>query len=359
MRGKAIIPLVLGLCVGLLAVKFGVDAIKRARGSVEAQATVEVARAKLDIDAFEEITPEMVELVEVPDSAFIPAQDRVTQLDDLVGRVTAKAIPSQAPVLLSMLAPPGTPAGMVGRIPPGYRAVSVRIDEVTGVAYQIKPGDFVDVIVVMDVDTGNRQRRRETIAEVVLENIEVAAIGQETAATGNPNPGQKTRPAMSATLLIPEEEVPKLHLAATRGKITLAMRGDADAIVKGKNLSYVRDSDVFAALRDEHGDDKAKPPVPVVVVKPVDSEPEPEPYAVLVRRGSTVPDVRPAVERIVFESADSPNIVGVSEGLAGPQADRFRPKRHDVPSLRGGQKSDVPDRTDRRSDDDQEPNDSE
>lgn len=324
MRGRAIIPLVLGLCVGLIAVKFGVDAIKKASGAASAQPTFDVVRAKLDINAYEKITAEMVELVKTTDDTFVSGQDRITSLDDAVDRVTAKAIPMKAPVLLSMLAPEGTPPGMVGRIPLGYRAVSVRIDEVTGVAYQIRPGDFVDVIVVMDIETGSRRRTRETIAEVILQNIQVAAIGQETgASTGGPGK-PKVKPAKSATLLVAEEDVPKLHLAATRGRITLAMRGDADKVTDA--IGFVRDSDVFAALRrepvvEETGRKAKLAPGPQV------APPEPEPYSVLVRRGSTVADVCPTAERIVFENSWSTNIIGVSEGLVGRKAAMLNSKR--------------------------------
>ncbi len=323
MRGKAFIPLALGLCVGLLAVKFGVDAIKKAQGGTQAPTEIQIVRAKLDIGAYEKITEEMVELATTTDKNLIPESDRVGSLEDVVDRVTAKAIPSRAPVLQSMLAPEGTSSGMVGRIPLGQRAVSVRIDEVTGVAFQVKPGDYVDVIVVMDVETGERQRKKTTIAEVILQNIQVAAIGRDT--TGAPGEaGGKVKPAKSATLLVDEEDVPKLHLAATRGKITLAMRGDNDRL--SQHVGPADENDVFQYLRDRKAEKpetkpEPAPPVRVVMVAP-EPEPEPEPdppYSVLIRRGSTIRNVSPKAERVAFENAESSTIIGVSEGLAVPQ----------------------------------------
>jgi pilus assembly protein CpaB len=274
----------------------------------------------MDVGAYQQITAEMVELVETSDTMFAPAHDRITSLEDVIGRVAAKPLPQHSPILLSMLAPSGTPPGMVGRIPPGYRAVSVRIDEVTGVAYQVKPGDYVDVIVVMDVDTGSGARRRETIAEVILQNVQVAAIGQDS--SGPSSGGGKVKPAKSATLMVAEEDVPKLHLAATRGKITLAMRGDEDATPS--LAGYARDSDVFAALRDttDAEETEVKPRIAISPeVKPVEPEPEPEPpYSVLVCRGSTQPNVPPVVGRITFENASSPNIIATSDGPASRKA---------------------------------------
>lgn len=207
MKGRAIIPLVLGLCVGLVAVKYLVQTLQNAKGSTGASEAVSVVRATQDLESFQEITAEFVELVETSDDAFAPSQERITSLEDVIGRVTAKAIPERAPVLQSMLAPPDTLPGMVGRIPPGFRAVSVKIDEVTGVAYQLKPGSWVDVIVVMDIMTGSGRNAKETIAEVILQHVQVAAIGRS--ATGpTDGRGSKMKPAKSATLFVAEKDVP-------------------------------------------------------------------------------------------------------------------------------------------------------
>ena len=140
MKTKAIIPLVLGLCVGLVAVKFLADSLQRAQGSTtDSSAKIPVVLAKQDIERFEEITAEMLELVETTDESLVPATERIAKIEDVAGRVTAKTIPQRSPILLSMLAPEGTPPGLYGMIKPGFRAVSVKIDEVTGVAYQLAP----------------------------------------------------------------------------------------------------------------------------------------------------------------------------------------------------------------------------
>src|SRR3990172_1430242 len=179
MSRKAIIPLVLGLGIGLLAVKFVVESIQKAQASNASGKGVTAVRAKQDIEAHEEISKEMVETVETADNLFAPQNDRIEKIERAIGRVAAKPIPRSAPVLLSMLAPVGTKPGMVGRIPAGYRAVSVKIDEVTAAGYQIQPGDWVDVIVGMDIDSGNN-RKKETIAEVILQHVQVVAVGQGT-----------------------------------------------------------------------------------------------------------------------------------------------------------------------------------
>jgi pilus assembly protein CpaB len=312
MKRKAIIPLVLGLGIGLLAVKFGIDSIRRAQASNASRQSVTVVRAKQDIAGYEEIQKDMVETVETADSLFAPANERLDKVELAIGRVASKPIAKNTPVLLSMLAPPGTRAGMVGRIPPGFRAVSVKIDEVSGVAYQVQPGDWVDVIVVMDVETGARGKK-ETIAEVILQHVQVAAIGQGTGPEPEPAKGAQMKPAKSATLLVPEIEVPKLHLAGTRGKITLAMRGEDDKTPTLPARAY--ESEIMNSTRSAAADKTppAPTPPPPPVAKRAPAPPEPEPHAVLVFHGSMTNQAK-SVERITFENAHSARILEMSQG---------------------------------------------
>jgi hypothetical protein len=121
------------------------------------------------------------------------------------------------------------------------------------------------------------------------------------------------KPAKSATLLVSEEEVPKLHLAATRGKITLAMRGEDERI--SENPASANMGDVLAALGIGKKKPKAtaKPPGGKSVF---DAEPEHEPrHSVLVYHGSTIGNTPAEVEQITFEHARSSTIVDVETGL--------------------------------------------
>lgn len=322
MKRKAIIPLVLGLGVGLFAVKLAVDTIRKAQAAGAASKTIDIVRAKIDINAHEMVTPEMIELVETAeDSALVPQAERFEDLNLVVGRVTAKSIPANSPILKSMLSPEGTPAGMVGRIPIGYRAISVKIDEVSSVAYQLKPGDWVDVLVVMDIDTGIRGKK-ETVSEVILQNIQVAAIGNTT----NPPQGAgatKTKPAKSATLFVRIEDVPKLNLANTRGRVSLAMRGSDDPSNSMGNYAGMADvlhrlkpkkkkddcSPFMASLgfcEESKDDSKAK-----LVDAAITQQEIGGPHTVLVVRGGSATE---NMQRIEFFDANSSQILSVSAG---------------------------------------------
>jgi Flp pilus assembly protein CpaB len=199
---------------------------------------------------------------------------------------------------------------MVGRIPLGFRAVSVKIDEVTAAGYQIQPGDWVDVIVVMDIDTGNN-RKKETIAEVILQHVQVAAVGQGTNPSEQEGASTKVKPAKSATLLVPEAEVPKLHLAGTRGKLTLAMRGEDDVVseMPAKALG----SEVLKFF-GEPAPTPAPAPAPPVLATRLPTVNEPEPHSVLVFHHSTIANQATAVDQFTFESPHSAKLVAVGKG---------------------------------------------
>ncbi|UCE60838.1 MAG: Flp pilus assembly protein CpaB [Phycisphaerales bacterium] len=329
MKGKAFIPLALGLGMGLVAVKLLVDTLQKAKGSTEEKQTVTVVRATQDIGGFEEIAAELVDTVETADNALVPTHERITSLDDVVGRVTAKMIPAGTPVLKSMLAAPGTTPGMVGKIPKGYRAFSVKIDEVSGVAYQLKPGDWVDVIALMDVDTGGQGRgKKETISKTILENVQLAAMGRATTGAPGDSTASTVKPAKSATLLVPKEEIPKLHLWQTRGKLTLAMRGDDRETTEEAAVAY--ESEMFGGKRVE----------PVVPTKPTRvaqiATPPPQlqlPHSVTVYRGSA--EGKPTqVQQIIFEHPHSRNVVELRGGPVGhaEKAGRRSPPRTRAPA---------------------------
>lgn len=337
MKGKAIIPLVLGLGVGLLAVKMLVDTLKKARATGGDQRTVTVVRAKQDIGELQQISKDLVEEIEVPDTRLIPASERMAKAEDVIGRVTGKAIPQQSPILKSMLAPEGTEPGMAGRIEAGYRAVSVKIDEASAVAYQVKPGDWVDVIVVMDVQSNNRRSggsKKQTIAEVILQKVRVGAIGQMTGGVSG-TPDAKVKPAKSATLIVREEDVAKLHLAGTKGKITLAMRGADDSVASKPIIA--RESEVFSYGRNEEEEETPVAPKPQTtksdlfanMFKP--KEPE-QPVGVTVYHGTPTGALK--VEQFLFENNHSRNLLNISDGPGSRAASLFggvnRSRPHDA-----------------------------
>lgn len=311
MNRKAAIPLVAGLVIGLFAVKLVMDFVKKAQGSQASQAKFTLVQAKQDIKAYEKIEAEMVLAIESSDATLVPPTERMSSVDLVVGRVAGKAIPQNVPILKSMLAPEGTPEGIEGRIPPGYRAVAVKIDEATSAGYNLQPGDWVDVIVVMDVETGVRGKK-DTLAEVILQRVQIAAIGQGTSEQTE-STGGKVKPAKSATILVKQEDAPKLHLAGTRGKITLVLRGSGDDSSDGPVTAY--GNDIMNRLMGERVADATPVAAPVAPAPPVVVEkPQAPPHTVLVFRSTAKGTTPAATERVTFENAKSWKLLEIGIG---------------------------------------------
>jgi len=243
MNTRTIIPLVVGLGVGIVAIKMFISVLKKAKGETDAN-TVLVVRAGADIEATSEIEASMLEVTSVPKS--LAPDDFFKESKEVVGRVTSRFIPKGVPVMPTLLAPKGTPPGMAARIDKGSRAVAVKIDEYSGVAGWIKPGSHVDVVVVM------AQGRSGSTSKVILQNVKVLAVGQKDKSEDN-----KASLARSVTLLISPKDVPLLHLAAAKGKLRLAMRGKDDSSKAVANLTT--DNDLLSSgTAEKHNPEQNK-----------------------------------------------------------------------------------------------------
>ena len=100
-----------------------------------------------------------------------------TQVKDIVGRGVITAIFAKEPIIESRLAPKGAGGGMAAMIPPGMRAVAVRVNEVVGVAGFVVPGTHVDVLISGNTPGGNASLG--TLTQTLLQNIEVLSAGQD------------------------------------------------------------------------------------------------------------------------------------------------------------------------------------
>jgi len=137
-----------------------------------------------------------------------------------VGRGLITAVRMNSPILEADLAERGSGAGMPIIFPEGMRAVSVRVDEIVGVAGFVVPRTRVDVLLTMQPPTGSEQ----TYTQIILQNLVVLAAGQAV------QKNEKGEPMMVGvvTLMVTPEQGEKLVLASARGKIQLALRNMVD-----------------------------------------------------------------------------------------------------------------------------------
>ena len=141
--------------------------------------------------------------------------------EDVVGRGLVMPVIQNEPILPMKLASKEAGSGLPIMIPEGGRAVSVRVNEVIGVAGYVLPGTRVDVVAVASA-TDNKA---DTTSKVVLTNVQVLAAGTKMEQDGDQG---KPMPVTVVTLLVDPEQAERLTLASTEGKIQLALRNPLD-----------------------------------------------------------------------------------------------------------------------------------
>lgn len=217
---RAIVMIVVSVAIGLAAVVL-------ASRWVAQQATVatnKVVVAARDIDLGTRLTPEMLKLVEWPRGSIPPGavQDTNTLLKD-EARVVRVSLTRGEPVLDSKLAPLGTKGGLSAVIKEGKRAITVRVNDVVGVAGFALPGNYVDIVVNTLDDASKAAGKDKPISKIVLERILVLAVAQEVGR-------DETKPKVvnAVTLEVTPDEAEKIDLARSVGTLSLVLRNQID-----------------------------------------------------------------------------------------------------------------------------------
>ena len=180
--------------------------------------TSAVIVAASDLQLGAELRREDLRVIQWPSSA-VPAGSFSKQ-EDLVGRGLIQGVAMNEPFLPAKLASKEAGAGLPPVIPPGYRALSVRVNDVVGVAGYVLPGTHVDVVATINPTN----QPPDVTSKVVLTNVLVLASGTKIEQTENNKPIQVS----VVTLLVSPDEAEKLTLASTEGKIQLALRNPLD-----------------------------------------------------------------------------------------------------------------------------------
>lgn len=181
-----------------------------------------VAVAKVAIPLGTKIIPEQMMVVQfpaesTPDGAF-------DSVEKLTGRVAVMNIAPREPITEARLAPVGTAGGLSAVIPEGYRAMTVKVDDVVGISGFIMPGTLVDIVVVI-IPGDSGAQGQQPISKIVLQNIKVLANGQNI---DKPEKEREANSVKAVTLLVTPEQAEKLALAASEGKLQLVMRNSID-----------------------------------------------------------------------------------------------------------------------------------
>ncbi len=147
-----------------------------------------------------------------------PLTGAFTNTKDVLGRAIRYSLAAGEPIQDGQLALAGSGIGLSEKIPSGMRAMSLRSDEIVGVAGFLAPGAHVDVLVT----TANSD---SPLTSIVLQDVEVLATGQKM----EPDPNGKATPVGVVTLLVSPRDAEKAVLASAQGKVHFILRNESDS----------------------------------------------------------------------------------------------------------------------------------
>jgi len=215
---RAYIVMAVAILFGLAAVIFASRWLLNQPGSTGGHVVV----AAGDISLGQRLAPDMLKLAEWPSDSM--PKGAFTDPQKLGGRVLKNNLQMGEPVTEAKLAPAGTLGGLSALIAEGKRAITVRVNDVIGVAGFALPGNYVDIIVsTQKLAPPGTNEREQSISKIVLERILVLAIAQEVNR-------DETKPKVvnAVTLEVTPEQAETLDLARSVGTLSLALRNQVD-----------------------------------------------------------------------------------------------------------------------------------
>jgi pilus assembly protein CpaB len=150
-----------------------------------------------------------------PKAALI--QDPLTSLDQAQDRVIQTAVWRGEPLLMNKLAPIGEKGGLSSVLAQGQRAITVKVNEIVGVAGFALPGNYVDVMV------NTQDTQSQPVSKIVIERIQVLAVAQDVSSNE-----YKPRVVNAVTLQVTPQQAEQIDLARSVGTLSLVLRSQSD-----------------------------------------------------------------------------------------------------------------------------------
>jgi pilus assembly protein CpaB len=252
MRGNNLIILIVAIILGGIAAVLARNWLTSHAGSAQSRVgTIVVAGAPLVFGS--QLTSENT--VEIPWSLASLPEGAFGTKDSMLKdgrRMTLALVARNEPILRNKITAPNQPATLSSMLGPGKRAVTVRVDDVRGVAGFIQPGDLVDVVLIR---TEAEMRSNDSYSDVILQSAKVLAVDQIT--------GERTELptiAKAVTLEVSPDDAQKILLATNIGRLSLILRQSAEASTNSVRRVTERDlGDSPAAPKQS----VAPPPSPV------------------------------------------------------------------------------------------------
>lgn len=218
--------IVISLIVGVVAVVLAQRLIQQKSDASISQVVV----AKTDIDMGTRLTPEMLNVQDWPAGSVPQGAILAKSKDALIkdpktneGRVVRVSVMKGEPISEAKLAPAGVQPGLSFAIKEGKRAITVRVNDVVGVAGFALPGNFVDIMVNTVDETAKSAGDNKTISKIVLEHILLLAVAQETSQGEG-----KPKVVNAVTLEVTPDQAERIDLARSVGSLSLVLRNQID-----------------------------------------------------------------------------------------------------------------------------------
>lgn len=251
----------------------------------------------------------------VPEGAF-------SSIDEVIGdeeRVVLRSIEVNEPLLKNKISGFGGKASLAAILSPEMRAVTIRVNDVAGVAGFVLPGDRVDVLLTRDRTGGaGKNNANNLITDVLLQNVKVLGIDQDANSDK-----EKPSVAKAVTLEVSPQQAQKLALASQLGNLALMLRNMADAEAESVKTVSTRDlavGEVNEPAEQVAETPKKKPAKTVTVVK----KPKEDPLsAVRIVRGtdSTNYEVQPDQQPLFGSLPGQKLAPGGTATVAAPEAE--------------------------------------
>lgn len=212
---RAMMMIAVSLIAGILAIVFAARWLNQQSSMM----TRKVAVAAINLNLGQQLLPEHIKLIDWPGGS-VPA-GAFGASGELKERVLRVNLQRDEPILESKLAPVGTKGGLSAIIGEGKRAITVRVNDVVGVAGFALPGNYVDVVVNTKDD--RKPKDDQSISKIVLEKILVLAVGEEASRDET-----KPKAVKAVTLEVTPGQAEAIDLARSVGQLSLVLRNQVD-----------------------------------------------------------------------------------------------------------------------------------
>jgi pilus assembly protein CpaB len=236
---KLIIAMTGAIIFGMVAVMLVTQYLANAQAY--AKSLNDVVVAKMPIPIGTKITADLLTTASIPVGSM--PEGAFNQVEKVAGRVAVIPIGLREPITDVKLAPEGVGGGLSAVIPEGYRAMTVKVDDVVGLSGFVMSGSFVDVVCV--ITPPSQQSGADPVSKIILQNIKVLASGVNL---DRPKDEREASSVKAVTLQVTPEQAEKLALAVNEGKLQLVMRNyvdQNDAQTRGANKGTLHNGDSY------------------------------------------------------------------------------------------------------------------